>query len=268
MNLEFLLIKRKLYISFFLLFYTLVSAASDIKIISSSESNLTFEFTPSYEPIDTLNIKGEEFISVSFLNGLSNSFSEYGMPLIKFRGVDVGVPSENGNAIQVINADYKIIKGKLVPVPFVKQTEFSYSYEYNIGENYFSQKESELASFGVSGMIRELPVQKINIYPVQFDAANDQIKIYSRIRVRVNFPTPKFESRLITDSRMKDAVINYGTAQKWGKRSAESSQGFNKIADNSLLSTGTWYKFTAPTEGIYKIDYNSLSFLWYRSKQC
>jgi hypothetical protein len=58
---------------------------------------------------------------------------------------------------------------------------------------------------------------------------------------------------------MKDAVINYSTAQKWGMKDTERSQGFNKIADNSLLSSGTWYKFIAPTEGIYKIDYNSLS---------
>jgi len=259
MNLEFLLIKRKLYISIFLFFYTLASAASDIKLISSTESNLTFEFTPRYETIDTIKINGEEFLSVSFSNDFSRSYSEYGMPQTKFRGVDVGVPSEYGNTIQVINADYKIVNGKLAPVPFVKQDEFSYSLEYNAGENYYSQRETELAAFGVSGMLRELPVQKINIFPVQFDASKNEIKIYTRIRVRINFAASKTETRLITDSRMKDAVINYSTAQKWGMKDTERSQGFNKIADNSLLSSGTWYKFIAPTEGIYKIDYNSLS---------
>jgi hypothetical protein len=57
---------------------------------------------------------------------------------------------------------------------------------------------------------------------------------------------------------MEGSVINFSTAKKWGVKTDKADR-LNKISSGSSLNTGTWYKFTTPTEGMYKIDYNSLS---------
>ncbi len=249
---------RKLYISIFLFFYLSVSASTDLKIISSTESYLLVEYTPVYSKIDTTVIDGNEFISVNILNGISRSARDIGLPNNQIRAFNVGVPSEFGNNIQVLNADYSIVKGKLIPVPFAENTEFSYHLEYKPDENYSSQRESELVTFGNYGQIRDLPVQTIKVFPIQFDAAANEIKLYKRIRFRINFSSTKGATTQITDKRMEGSVINFSTAKKWGVKSDKADR-LNKISSVSSLNTGTWYKFTTPTEGMYKIDYNSLS---------
>ncbi len=249
---------RKLYISIFLFFYLTVSASTDLKIISSTESYLLVEYTPVYSKIDTTVIDGNEFISVNILNGISRSARDIGLPNNQKRAFNVGVPSEFGNNIQVLNADYSTIKGKLIPVPFAENTEFSYHLEYKLDENYSSQRESELVTFGNFGQIRELPTQVIKVFPVQFNAAANEIKLYKRIRFRINFSSPTGATTQINDKRMEGSVINFSTAKKWGLETAKANR-LNKISSSSSLSSGTWYKFTTPTEGMYKIDFNSLS---------
>ena len=97
--------------------------------------------------------------------------------------------------------------------------------------------------------MRNLPVQTIKIYPIQFDANTNSSQLIKKIIFRVNFAPARNAQQLISGNTLQNAVLNWNTAKNWGlaqKRIAKVS--------NSVLASGDWYRFETPTEGFYKID--------------
>jgi hypothetical protein len=249
---------KKFYIVLFLFFYTSLFANSDIKIIQSSQTSLIVEYIPTYRSITDINIDLGTFKEIDLAGGIINSAKEISLPQIPFREINIGVPSEFGNTIQVLQSDYSIIPGKIIPIPAYIKDDFSFKRIYSISEEYDNNTETDLVVFGSYGEVRELAVQTIKIYPVQFNASSQSVKLYNKIIFRINFSLPSGERIKISDKKLKSIVVNFNEAVNWGlKNKAEKS--LNKVSSNDGLSSGVWYKFETSSEGIYKIDYNSLS---------
>lgn len=235
-----------------------VLASRDIKIISSSASSIVVEYTPVIVDTSEVIINGMVYKNFNLFNTVRENDETQGIPEIPVRLINVGVPSEFGNTIQILSSSYNSIEGKIVPSQTAVKEDGSVNYRYILNEKYNEYKPGELVTFDNFGYVRELPVQKIKISPVQFDPVTNKIKFYNRIVFKINFPSAD-ANNLISDNHVKDVVINFEAAKNWGRTNTSLKK--TKAVENSVLAQGTWYRFKAPVEGIYKISRSELSAL-------
>ena len=248
--------KSKLLIAVFLFLYLNLTFAKDVKVLSSNSSSLILEYIPEYSDSSFIQINNQKYFKVSLRNGLLPDNIQPGIAVLPFRVFNIGVPGNTGSTISIISSNFKTIQGKVLPQPFYKKDGVDYAEEYRESTEYNKTAESDLVSFGEFGLIRNLPVQKIKIFPVQFDAATAQIKLLTRIIVRINFTSPKERTVKVKNDLFKNAVLNFNIARNWGK---PRKRRLSKTNVHSPLAAGVWYKFNVTKEGIYKIDKNKLS---------
>ena len=246
---------RVSFIIIYLFLYRPLTASQDLKILSSTSSSLIIEYTPEVIDTSEVAINGRVYKKFNLKNAVFEENESWGMPGIPYRVINIGVPSEFGNTIQIINSIFNTITGSIVPTQTPVQDKNSVSYQYILNENYNEYKSGDLVAFGEFGYVREIAVQSIKICPIQFDPASNNIKLYNKIVFKINF-AQQHNNSLIEDKYIEDAVINYDIAKKWGK--VNDSLKKRKEIVNSVLAQGTWYRFKAPEEGIYKITRSEL----------
>ena len=240
------------------LFATSIFAQPEVKIISSDRNSLTVEYTPVYQDTSIVQIGERNFLKIDLQSGMVPGPENQGMPSVPFRSLNIGVPSEFGNTIEILGTTSLKMEGLILPTPKFVKKGISPSPEYEIGTDYYNYKASaDPVSFGDFGLIRNLPVQTIRINPVKFDPMGQSVTLYKTIRFRINFGSRQRIASRPADDFAAGTIINFNTAKYWvHERRAES---LKKTVFNSVLANGTWVKFEAPEEGIYKIDYSMLS---------
>ena len=108
--------------------------------------------------------------------------------------------------------------------------------------------------------MRSVPVQSVIISPIEYNAAQRTIKLYTKIRFRINFSGSQVMSSKPADDVIKGAILNFNAAKYWTTKSA-SGTALKKTgsAASSVLASGTWVRFEAPVEGMYKITKSMLT---------
>lgn len=245
---------------FFLIVLTpfVLLAQQDLKILSSNSNSLVVEFTPNYYDTSSITIGSDKYVKSLFKGGYIQNAELYGEPAVPVKFFNVGVPSEFGNTIQVLNSNYIELKGELIPKPEVIKTKGVDDNVYKKSENYYNFNSPEdLVAFGDYGLARNLRTQSIVIHPVKYNASSKNIRLYTRIVFRINFsPVQSYSSQPVSDL-LNGSIINYSVAKNWGVKNLS----LRKSIINSVLATGTWYKFETNSEGIYKITKGQLSSL-------
>jgi hypothetical protein len=251
--------KSKISVILFLIATSFLHSQSDLKILSSDFKSITIEYTPIYSDTALVKYENSEYRKIGlYLGGIKN-FNDWGFPLIVVRRINVGVPSEFGNTIEVLASSYKEISGSIVPVPKPVQDTLSVTYEYNKNTEYFSYKsDDELISFEDYGLVRGVGSQTISINPVKFDAAQNRIKLYSKIIFKINFSSNGILSNKPADDLIDGAIVNYDVAKYWN-RDLENKKLNKVVIANSVLATGRWFRFEASEEGIYRINKSDLA---------
>ena len=236
----------------FLLIYIQVLGNQNYKIISSTRNSLTIEYKPTYDT-SYISINNEKYIRIMLSRGMLPDNYLPGSPEIQFEKINVGVPSETGNTIQVLSTEFKDINSKIAPIPKIDVKGGIPSEVYELNENYKYVPETDLVNFGDYGLARNLQIQSINIYPIQNE--QNKIRLYTKIVFKINFSSSKINTTEDKDEFTKDAVVNYNIAKTW---KFETQKLKKQAVFNSVLSTGKWYRFEAPDEGIYIINRSTL----------
>ncbi|PJA98513.1 MAG: hypothetical protein CO128_06885 [Ignavibacteriales bacterium CG_4_9_14_3_um_filter_30_11] len=247
-------------IIFFLIVLTpfVLLPQQDFKILFSNSNSLIVEFIPNYYDTTSISIGNDKYVKSLFNGGYIQNAELYGEPAIPVKFFNVGVLSEFGNTIEVLNTSFKEMKGDLIPKPEISVSNGVDDNVYKKSEKYFNYNSSEdLVTFGDYGLARNLRTQSIIIHPVKFNAASRKIRLYNRIVFKINFsPIQSNASQPVSDL-LDAAIINYDVAKNWGA----GNTSIKKSIINSVLSSGTWYKFETKTEGIYKITKGQLTLL-------
>ncbi len=246
--------KSKLSIISLLVIVTSIFA-QDYQVVNSSSNTILIEVTPKYT-VDTLEIDNQEYLRINFSNSFVNS-EDFGKPDIRYSILPIGVRNEFGNTFRVVSTNYKFLKGKISPVPFIKKSGDFYQNEFKITDEYKVENQ-ELILPGKFGYTRNLPVQDLKIFPIQFDQENYSIKIYERIVIEVKLANQNLSSPIkYIDDLASSSVINSDQVNEWAKEINLAKTASTSVP--SVLSSGTWYKFPITEEGIYKIDAATLS---------
>jgi len=248
--------KSKILILLFFLSTTAYSE-DDFRILSSDQNSILIEYTPVFLDTSSKVIDNQIFKNVVLNFGYIPEPELWGLPAIPERRFNVGVPSEFGNTIEVLNTKYIELQGNIVPNPQFVEDGNLFRYHYEVGEGYFDyQENSELVLFGEFGITRGINNQVIKILPVKFDPYSSKIKLYQKIVFRINYARGGTFSKQPYDELLSSAFINYDVARYWQK----NRKVLNKVTvTNSVLAVGNWIRIEAQEEGIYRIDYNFLS---------
>jgi hypothetical protein len=248
--------KSKIFISILLFYVIAILPQKDIKIISSSFQSLEFEYNPIITDSSTFTVNDIKYKKLSLYLG-NTSECKFGSPQIHQRFINIGVPSEFGNTIQVLTYSYKEIEGRLNPTPRMIKKNGQSQFIYSENEDYTSLiRDEDLVIIGEYGIARGLKVQTLKIKPIFYNPINNTIRIYTKIVVKINFDKAQLINSNFTDDFSSSTVINYGIAKNWMTKSSQLSK---PNLSSSVLSTGKWYRFEAPEEGFYKITKSMLS---------
>lgn len=240
-----------------LCFSFLVFPQNDIRVISSDASSLVFEFSPKYTDTSVVNLGNKNYRRVSFSGGFVLDELNFGSPQLQKRVVNVGVPDEFGTTFEILSSSYKDIPGEIIPIPEVYQEGGFPAFNYKIGAEYFNSVfTDDLMTFYDFGISRGLKVQSFIISPVQFNSALNTIRLYTRLLVRVNFSGGGKFAKTPADNFLRDVILNFNIAKNWVE---ETPERLRKIQTNSVLSTGRWFRFEVPEEGMYRITRSMLA---------
>lgn len=246
------------FLSFFFLLFTILSA-QDYKVLSSNSASITVQYTPILTDTSVKKTNYGTFIGTGILYGSYDEKIKPGTPNLPFRLFNVSTPQEFGNTIQVLESSFLTIQGKPAPKGTGSFENGAYFEKLEVNENaYTAFSNNDLVTFDEFGYIRELPVQTIKVAPVQYYGANNEIKICTKLVFRINFASVPSKVSLITDSFLKNTVLNFDVAKNWGNK---EERLFKSAPVPSVLASGKWVRFEITEEGIYKIDYSTLTNL-------
>lgn len=222
----------------------------DIKVITSDQNSIIIQYKPFYTDTSFINIDYQKFRNLNIAFGEIDESLKPGMPAVPERRIIIGVPSEFGNSIKILNSSFKEIDGRVIPVAAFDRDKDLQSVNYQISPDYNNYIDfPELASFGDFGTSRGLGIQTIRLFPVKFDVNTNTIRLYSSITFQIDYGNAQLSGKKIEDDLLKYSVMNYDVAKYWINREQKLQKG-----GGSVLAAGQWVKFEAPTEGIYKID--------------
>ncbi|MCZ6703323.1 MAG: type IX secretion system sortase PorU [Ignavibacteria bacterium] len=247
--------KSKVYILLFIL--TIVAyPQNDLRILASDQNSIVMEYLPEYIDTSIKKVDNQTFRNIILNFGSIPNPEIWGVPAIPERKINIGVPSEFGNTIEVLNTQYLELSGLVLPTPEFVEDEYLYKYEFKVGEGYFNYVDNpELVIFGDFGITRGINNQIIKILPVKFDPSAQKIRLYKRIIFRITYSKGGTISAQPYDELLSSAFINYDVARFWQKK----RKLLNKVTPkNSVLSSGDWVRFETPEEGIFKLDFNFL----------
>ena len=156
--------KSKISTILFLVICIPAFAQNGINIISSNRNSIVIEYTPSFTDTAHIKINNQDYFRINLREGFFPDPENFGTPAIPQRAINIGVPSEYGNTIKVLNYTSKEINYKLAPKPrMVKEKDFN-NFVYEINNNYYNYKDNnQPVSFGDYGIMRGIPVQTIII---------------------------------------------------------------------------------------------------------
>lgn len=244
----------------------------DYKIISSNSSYIEIEYYLTAPSRNDVEYNGEKLSVYEFQSGLGKDLKYSGSPDLRYRSFAVMLPSEKGNSVQVV--DYDVTEQRNVNLAPIPQINFAnpnirnfenlyYTYNKN---NEFSQNKflpEQFALLAGEGLLRDLTTGNLIIYPYQYNPASKILKVYSRVRVRINFgETPVLLNRPRSKeeiSILSGTALNSNVAMNWVNPRYRNIYTDNLVT-NSVLATGDWYKIeikdngeNGSSEGIYKI---------------
>ena len=249
--------KTKFSIIFLFFILNAFALGQDIKILSSDANSIIVQYLPVYVDTSTVSSNGTNYFNFSLPLTRINNVDSIGEAQILVRQLNIGVPSETGNTIQILSEEFSSLKGNLAPVPSIAKDSVSNHNVYSESSGYQNSSFQDAVSFGEYGLVRDLRVQGINIFPVQFDASSKTIRLLKKLVFKINYASVYSSiNTKITNSYYEAFVINWSVAQNWGFKKSTL-----KKTTSSLFASGDWYRFETPDEGIYKIDYAALQSL-------
>lgn len=240
--------------------------------IEENEDGLILELhTPDYTLVDRQLPVGscQELIVEGFAPQATP-----GSPNLPAHGALIGVPPDAQPSLTVLETETMELPEKvnLCPAPqLLTEQDESGEIRY-AGENLIPDPAAYAtddfipaapAELVVLGFLRSQRVAQIRFQPFQYNPAADRLRVYSRIRLRVDYglgktslpsdPSPVDEGAF--ESFLESSLVNYSVASHWRIRPKPYREPQMAMG---TLSGQEWIKITANQEGMVRITQDDL----------
>ncbi|MBI5471797.1 MAG: type IX secretion system sortase PorU, partial [Ignavibacteriae bacterium] len=235
--------------------------AHDVSILHSTGQSIQIEFRPSYYAPQPVAFNGKTFVQYNFEGSSQiSSMRQAGEPDLAYKLLPLAFQSKQGNAIQILAADYEDIPNvELKPVPVLAvKDEMLVVQDLAPNAERYSQNRflpGTVAELGAINESRSMLLGGLHVYPLQYNPATKTLRKYTRIVVEVVFAASSAQRVENDDHELNGGILNFDQATSWKFGKAQSLNRTN--ANNpSVLASGTWYRLTVTDDGMYLLDAN------------
>jgi hypothetical protein len=248
------------------------AAANDVVAVPPETSPACELVLDIYIPdvdISVHEVGGEAFSSVR-LAGYGWT-SETGFPQLPVKGFLLEIPEGALPSVEVVQTDRIVSRGdRVLPVA-------TCTADLGIGRTYqqllpdpvaYSMDcyyPDRIAEVGFCGYLRDVRVAQLKVFPVQYNAARQELRIHRRIRLRVSLTNGEFMMPPGGQRRSADAsnpfdtiydnvIMNFGTGSAGRMSDPAVTDGFSSPA----ISLPTCLKVQICEDGIYEIGFDDL----------
>lgn len=239
----------------------------DVRILSSSPTQIIFAFTPQDWQIQKKSIDGRDFVSFSFLHAMVTA--ETGAPQIPARVITLGVPFSGSATVNIVDSQFETIRNvDLLPIPEVSPGEVGYTETFQPDVKIYQSTSffpTKIAEMNAPTIFRSQRVTRLVLQPLQFLPAQNLVRKYTRIVVQVDFSgSANTQQRPVIgkdEEWYEDLLLNYSQARSWRKAQAPRLQK----PTAHVFGGNNWFKITIATtnaeikEGFFKVDGTTLS---------
>ncbi len=272
MRREFLLLVVLFVISYI---HSLWAAESDITVLSQTENQFVFEYTPANFSLTDVTVNGKTLKNIVFENAVHPQ--ESGVIDTPVRLVSLGIPMRGDAYFQILDSDITTLPDiELAPVPEYKPDgDGGYYLEYGKVKTNGAGTPSTENAFQVvqnlgTEIFRKQNIVTLAIQPVEYNNEQKTLKQYTRLKIQVNFSGTQTSTASIRQNADEELyssmLLNYEQAQKWRK----PASALRKISSNPFTGSN-WYKITingngttairdanGDEEGMYKVTGSAL----------
>ncbi|TEU18838.1 MAG: hypothetical protein E3J21_05100, partial [Anaerolineales bacterium] len=206
-------------------------AGSDLRLLSSDGQAIVLELTVDDFQVETVEHAGQTYQRL-VIPGMVQT-DRPGEPQVPTRGAMLGLPSVTGVSVQVLEAYYDTFGGyRLYPGPKFEMTAdnldnllaeavqqtFALNQELYATDAFYP---GQLAEIGHTGYMRDQAVAQVQLYPVQYNPASGELRLYRRILARITWDTPLLAAA--TEARgaspayenlLRNTILNYDALER------------------------------------------------------
>ena len=240
-----------------------------IKLIQAVESEVVLELTVTPFDTDDVDEAGSLYQKISIPN--LGKTSVPGHPQVPVSGTMVGVSDPGRVNIEVVETESTVLDDYyLYPSPKLVIKEEN-GVKYPVEEFYRDDTAYSINSFypgqivklDETGYMRDQAVVRVLFYPVQFNPTTREIRFYSRIKVKVSWPTAASAKTQIKrqpqngtyDNLFKKNFINNKTLPS---PLVQETLSLAISAQQQEFSPDPGYKISIKEDGLYRITRTDL----------
>jgi hypothetical protein len=254
-----------------------LSILTGVALFSAGILHLSYSADPPAEPLRVIKQAGdvlslawqmpalqktsagsEAFSRVSFTEcDFSTSFGNFALP---YKTFSVGIPANARISYEISDIIYETLTGIILAPPLVRGRDkngLSIAVERSASEPLPSDVQP-LIEISEQVLFRDLPLVHISFYPLHYDEAGRQLRVIKSATLTFKFsegnlPAAGMISRSRIDYLYDKIVLNFTQAKQWlaGKPKALRKPGSSY--------PGPWYRIEVNTDGLHRINYNTLS---------
>lgn len=236
--------------------------ASDqsIQLEFPAENEVRLHFVLQNWHSDTLNLPEGRFLRFSFAN--AHFPDPAGQPALPFQIANFGIPDGAKIHFEILSTQSFTISGVLpAPIPtFVLENGFPVEKNIPDPAAYQSWQPAGLVELVETGFLRNQPVARFRISPVQWRADHQNIQVFTQITVRVwfeNMPRPTQSIPEPDESVYEQTLLNYEKSRPW----RVNRQTLQKPLLSNDDPTGECLKIFIKKPGFYKVTGSELAAL-------
>lgn len=239
-----------------ILFVFIISSlfAGDIRILSSNEKGIRYEFKVPDYVISQFMINNRVYKKIDITG--TGMMSEIGEPSLPVKYIFIALPLGTENVqIHIKKEGKRVLRDiRVLPVFHMTWGDLNIEEDPTIYEKnaYFPGRDYEIE---YDGMLFNQRIIKVAIYPFQFNPLVNELISYRSMMIEVNFLGAKQRGGegflgIPNERRLRSLLLNYNEAKSWRIK--------KKAGRSILLNYEPWYKIKISEDGVYKINYDYL----------
>lgn len=241
---------------------------SQLSLLSSNAQELILELTVVYFKTETVTHGDDMYRQLRIPGTVQTEIS--GAPQVPTRGTMVGLPTDAGVSIEIIDAEFETLDGFFLPPaaefqPLGNLAEDGAAEVFRPDQAIYSTDAfypAQVAAIGETGLMRDQSVAAVHFYPVQFNPVSGQVKLYHRIRVRLTWnPARTVAAEALIASAafepvLQSTLLNYNSLSR---PSIGGEPGATVTGGALSVDAGTpALKIGVTEDGIYQLTYSDI----------
>ena len=242
-----------------------------IEIIQSDKSGIVLSLKPIEISFENIEIEGVKYQKIK-LEKATAWLNHSGGPQLPVVSTLIGVPTSSPPRLQILQSEYIDIPDILLcPTPSIEITSSDrgdyISTNYHFDQNIYSLNQfyptTNAEIFSIQ-TIRNQKVAKIHIYPFQYHPGFHVLRQYTKLIVKIIFPTQQslIETNHISldhdlfNQVLNEVLTNYDIAKDWRRGTYKNLRSVNQ--NDWYQPEFPYYKLLVSKDGIYRLEREDL----------